>query len=106
FSPIVAFPDLFFGSLDRAKRIYPAGCRAGRAVNSVDVTLPDDVSADRLPAAVEANAADFSYKTRWSADGRHLQIRTEIVSSVLARVCGPEQIDAIRAAYRSIEERV
>jgi hypothetical protein len=106
FSPIVAFPDLFFGSLDRAKRIYPAGCRAGRAVNSVDVTLPDDVSADRLPAAVEANAADFSYKTRWSADGRHLQIRTEILSSVLARVCGPEQIDAIRAAYRSIEERV
>jgi transglutaminase-like putative cysteine protease len=106
FSPIVAFPDLFFGTLDRAKRIYPAGCRAGRAVNSVDVALPDDVSADRLPAPVEAKVGDFSYRTRWSAEGHHLQVRTEIVSSVPTRVCGPEQIDAIRAAYRSIEERV
>jgi hypothetical protein len=106
FSPIVAFPDLFFGTLDRAKRIYPAGCRAGRAVNSVDVSLPEDVSADHLPALVEANAGDFSYNTRWSAEGHHLQVRTEIVSSVPTRVCGPEQIDAIRAAYRSIEERV
>jgi transglutaminase-like putative cysteine protease len=106
FSPIVAFPDLFFGTLDRVKRIYPSGCRAGRAVSSVDVTLPDDVSADRLPAAVEANAGDFSYQTRWSAEGHHLQVRTEIVSSVPTRVCGPEQIEAIRAAYRTIEERV
>jgi Domain of Unknown Function with PDB structure (DUF3857)/Transglutaminase-like superfamily len=106
FSPIVAFPDLFFGTLDRTKRIFPAGCRAGRAVNTVDVTLPDDVSADRLPAAVAASAGDFSYNTRWSAEGHHLQIRTEIVSSVPTRVCGPEQIDAIRTAYRSIEERV
>jgi hypothetical protein len=105
FSPIVAFPDLFFGALDRAKRVYPAGCRAGRAVNTLDVTLPDDISAARLPEAVEAKATDFSYRTRWSAEGHH-QVRTEIESSVATRVCGPEQIDAIRAAYHSIEERV
>jgi Domain of Unknown Function with PDB structure (DUF3857)/Transglutaminase-like superfamily len=106
FSPIVAFPDLFFGALDRTKRVYPAGCRAGRAVHTVDVTLPDDFSAIRLPATVEANTTDFSYHIRWSAEGRQLQIRTEIVSSVPTRVCGPDQINAVRAAYRSIEERV
>ena len=106
FSPIVASPDLFFGTLDHAKRVYPAGCRAGRAVSTVDVTLPDDISAVRLPEAVEAKATDFSYRTRWSAEGHHLKVRTEIESSVASRVCGPEQIDAIRAAYHAIEERV
>jgi Domain of Unknown Function with PDB structure (DUF3857)/Transglutaminase-like superfamily len=106
FSPIVAFPDLFFGTLERSKRIYPAGCRAGRAVNTLDVTLPDDISAVRLPEAVEAKATDFSYRTRWSAEGHHLQVRTEIVSTVPTRVCSPEQIEAVRAAYRSIEERI
>src|SRR5262249_40888546 len=66
----------------------------------------DDVSAVDLPAAIEAKAEDFSYQARWSAEGRHLQVRTEIVSTVPTRVCSPEQIEAVRAAYRSIEDRV
>lgn len=105
FSPIVVFPDLFFGALDRSKRVYPAGCRAGRAVHTVDVTLPDGVTVDPLPAAIETNAADLSYSAEWSADGQQLHIRTEIISSAPTRVCAPQQIDAVRAAYRAIEDR-
>jgi hypothetical protein len=62
FSPIVAYPDLFFGPLDRNKRIYPAACRAGRVVQSVDVTLPVGIGPDRLPAAIETSAPDFAYR--------------------------------------------
>jgi transglutaminase-like putative cysteine protease len=106
FSPILPFPDLFFGPLGRSRRIYPAGCRAGRVINTVDVVLPDDVSAVGLPPALEAKAPGFWYQTRWSAEGHRLQVRTEMVSQAPTRVCTPERIDAVRTAYLSIEERI
>jgi hypothetical protein len=106
FSPIVPYPDLFFGALDRNKRIYPAACRAGRAVHSVEVTLPSGIAPDRLPAAIEASAPDFAYRQEWSGVGNHLRILTQIWSSCRNRVMSPEQIDVVRAAFRGVEERI
>jgi len=106
FSPIVAYPDVFFGPLDRNKRIYPAACRAGRVVQSVDVTLPVGIVPDRLPAAIEANAPDFAYRQEWSGAGNHVRVLTQIRSSCRNRAISPEQIEAVRAAFRGIEQRI
>jgi hypothetical protein len=106
FSPMVAFPDLFFGPLDRANHIYPAACRAGRAVHSVDVTLPSGMVPDRLPATIEASARDFAYRQEWSSVGDHLRVRTQIRASCQSRVISPEQIEAVRGAFRGIEEKI
>jgi hypothetical protein len=106
FSPLVAYPDLFFGSLDRNKRIYPAACRAGRVVQSVDVTLPAGIVPERLPAAIETSAPDFAYRQEWSGVGNRLRILTQIRSSCQNRVISPEQIDAVRAAFRGVEARI
>jgi transglutaminase-like putative cysteine protease len=106
FSPLVAYPDLFFGPLDRNKRIYPAACRAGRLVQSVDVTLPEGIVPERLPAAIEASAPDFVYRQEWSGVGNHLRILTQIQSSCQNRVISPAQIDAVRAAFRGVEARI
>src|SRR5262249_52032791 len=43
FSPVIPTLDIFFGSIDPKKRVYAAGCRAGRAVHTVHLTLPDNV---------------------------------------------------------------
>jgi hypothetical protein len=106
FSPIVAYPDLFFGPLDGNKRIYPAACRAGRVVQSVDVTLPVGIAPDRLPAAIETSAPDFAYRQQWSGVGNHLRILTHIRSSCQNRVMSPEQIDAVRAAFGGVEAKI
>lgn len=106
FSPLTAFPDLFFGPLDRAKRVYPAGCRAGRAVHTLDVTLPAGIVPDHPPAAVETSARDFLYRQEWFGAGNHLRVRTEVTSTCQSRVSTPEQIDAVRAAFHRIEERI
>jgi hypothetical protein len=106
FSPMVPFPDLFVGPLDGDKRIYPAVCRAGRAVHSLDVTLPAGIVPDRPPTAIEASAPDFAYRQEWSGVGHHLRIVTQIRSTCQNRVIGPEQVDAVRAAFRGVEERI
>lgn len=106
FSPFVPYPDLFFGPLDRGKRIYPAGCRAGRAVHSVDVTLPSGIIPDRLPETIQATARDFAYREQWSVVGNHLHVRTETTSSCQGRVISPAQMDAVRAAFARIQDKV
>jgi hypothetical protein len=105
FSPVIPALDLFFGSIDPKKRVYAAGCRAGRAVHTIHLTLPDNVSSIKLPPAVKKNTAQFTYTEEWSKNGRNIQRRTEIKSSVASRVCSPAQIDEVDTASRALQKR-
>lgn len=105
-SPIVASPTLFFGAFDTHKRIYPAGCRPGKVVQNLDLTLPDGVAPRDLPFPIVQRTPLFSFRESWSQDGRHVRVSTEIISSAVGRVCTPEQIEAVRGAYRGIANRV
>jgi hypothetical protein len=105
FSPVIPALDLFFGSVDPKKRVYAAGCRAGRAVHTIHLTLPDNVSSIKLPPAVKKSTAQFTYTEEWSKNGRNIQRRTEIKSSVASRVCSPTQIDEIDTASRALQKR-
>ncbi len=105
FSPVIPTLDLFFGAIDPKKRVYAAGCRAGRAVQTIHLTLPDNVSSIKLPPAVKKNTAQFTYTEEWSKTGRNIQRRTEIRSSVASRVCSPAQIDEVDTASRALQKR-
>jgi transglutaminase-like putative cysteine protease len=105
FSPVLPHPDLFFGSMDPKKRVYAAGCLAGRIVHTVHVALPDNVTSIKLPPAVKKNTPQFSYTEEWSREGRNVQRRTEVRSVVASRVCSPAEIDAVSTAYRSLQNR-
>ena len=105
-SPLAVSPDLFVGSLDRAKRLYPAGCRAGRAVHDLDLTLPDRIALDHLPGPVSMDAPGLTYRIKWLSEGAHLKMHAEVTSSVTTRVCDPEQINAIRTAIWAVENRI
>jgi hypothetical protein len=105
FSPIIAHPNLFFGGLEPHKRVYPAVCRAGRIVHTLDVALPEGVAPGPLPPAIEQRAPQFSFREQWWAEGNHLRVRTEISSSTTRMVCAPDHINAVRTAYGAIEQR-
>jgi transglutaminase-like putative cysteine protease len=101
-SPLLPGPGLFIGGLTTDKRTYPALCRAGRAINNLDVSLPDGMAPMPLPEPVIQHTPEFSYEEQWSRDGTHVRVRTEITSSIAGRVCTPDQVDAARNAYRAI----
>jgi transglutaminase-like putative cysteine protease len=105
FSPVAATPEQFFGAMDPKKRVYAAGCRAGRIVHTVHMPLPDNVTSIKLPPSVKRNTAEFSYTEEWSRDGKNLQRRTEIRSTVASRVCSPAEIDAVGTAYRALQNK-
>jgi len=105
-SPIVASPTLFFGAFDTHKRVYPAGCRPGKVVQNVDLALPDGVAPGALPPPITQRTPLFSFREFWSAADHHVRETIEIASSATARVCTPEQIEAVRGAYRGIASRV
>jgi transglutaminase-like putative cysteine protease len=104
-SPVAPTIEQFFGSMDPKKRVYAAGCRAGRIVHTVHLSLPDNVTSIKLPPAVKRNTPQFSYTEDWSRDGKNLQRRTEIRSTVASRVCSPAEVDAVGTAYRSLQTR-
>jgi hypothetical protein len=105
FSPVIPSLELFFGAVDPKKRLYAAGCRAGRTVHTVHMTLPDNVASIKLPPAVKKSNAQFSYTEEWSRNGRDLQRRTEIRSFVASRVCSPAEIDEVDTAFRALQKR-
>jgi transglutaminase-like putative cysteine protease len=105
FSPMVPHPNLFFGGLEPHQRVYPAVCRAGRIVHTLDVALPEGIVPGPLPAAIEQHAPQFSFQERWWVESNHLRVRTEISSSVTGMVCAQDQINAVRTAYGTIEQR-
>lgn len=104
--PLAVSPDLFVGPLDRATRLYPAGCRAGHAIHDLDVTLPDGLALVRLPKPVNVEAPGLVYRIIWSIEGALLKGHVEVASSIATRVCSPEQINAVRTAIWGIEDRV
>jgi hypothetical protein len=105
FSPMAPHPNLFFGGIEPHARVYPATCRGGSIVHNLDVAMPEGVVPGPLPSAIEQRGPQFSFSERWSADGNHLRVRTEIISTVKGRVCAPDQINAVRAAYAAIEQK-
>jgi transglutaminase-like putative cysteine protease len=105
FSPVMPNPDLFFGTLEATKRTYPANCRAGRAVYTLHVALPENVVSVKLPAAIKRSSPQFSFREEWTREGQQLRRRTEVTSFVATRVCSPEQVDAVRTTFRGIGNR-
>ena len=105
FSPIMPHPNLFFGPLDPKKRTYPAACRAGRIINTVHLTLPDNVVSVQLPPVLRRSTRQFSFTEQWSREGQSLQVRTELRSSAATRVCSPDEIDAVTATFKAVQNR-
>jgi transglutaminase-like putative cysteine protease len=105
FSPVIPTLELFFGAIDPKKRVYAAGCRAGRTVYTVHMTLPENVTSIKLPPVVKRNTPEFSYTEEWLRNGRNLQRRTEIRSSIATRVCSPAEIDEVDTAFRALQKR-
>jgi transglutaminase superfamily protein len=105
FSPILPHPDFFFGPFDARKRTYPAICRAGRIVHTMHLMLAGSVVNIKLPPPVKRNTPQFSFREEWSREGQYLKVRTEIVSSVAARACSPDEVQAVSTAYQTLQNR-
>src|SRR5581483_4080337 len=105
FSPLTPHPDAFFGALSPTKRVYPALCRAGRMVHTVHLELPGDVSAVDLPAPIEKSTPLFQFREQWSREAHGLQVRVEVSSFARARVCTPQEVDAVTAAFLAAQGR-
>jgi len=105
FSPLLPTPTLFFGSLGTTKRTYPVGCFAGRAVYTMHVALPENVTSITLPDPIKRSTPQFSYREEWTRDGQQLRRRTEVTSLVTTRVCSPAEVETVRTAYQAIGTR-
>lgn len=106
FSPMAPNPTLFFGGMEPHARVYPASCRGGRIVHTLELTMPEGVVPGPLPAALDQQGPEFSFHERWSADANRLRISTEIVSTTKGRVCAPDQVNAVRTAYAAVEQKI
>jgi hypothetical protein len=106
FSPVIPSLELFFGTMSAKKRVYAARCRAGRAVHTVHMPVPDNITSIKLPPPVKRNTPQFSYSEEWSRDGKNLQVRMEIRSTVASRVCSPAEIDAVSTFYQSLQNKI
>ena len=104
-SPMIAHPSLFFGNFESHKRVYPAGCGAGRIVHDIELTLPEGIKPGPLPPPIVQRTPLFSFEEFWSADSHHVRAKIQMSSSVSGKVCTPEQIDAVRGAYGAIAKR-
>ncbi|MGO9948522.1 MAG: transglutaminase-like domain-containing protein [Steroidobacteraceae bacterium] len=104
-SPLLPDPNLFIGGLTSEMRTYPALCRAGRVVHNLELELPEGMVLQRLPSPVVQNAPGFLFHEQWSLDTTHVHVKTEITSTA-DRVCAPDQVDAVRAAYRAIAAKI
>src|SRR5262249_38079795 len=105
FSPILPHPDLLFGPLDARKRTYPVACRAGRIVHTMHLMLAGNVVNMKLPPPVKRGTPQFSFREEWSREGQYLKVRAEVASSVAARACSPDEVDAVSVAYRALQTR-
>lgn len=80
-TPVMASPTLLIGGLTSSERVYPALCRAGKVVGTVDFELPLGVTPGVLPMPIEQTAPHFRFEEYWWQDDNHLRVRTEISSS-------------------------
>jgi transglutaminase-like putative cysteine protease len=88
--PILGRPgDLLLGRRSQGRKL-PFTCMAGRQVEEIDVTFPDDKPLNiSVPGRKIANRL-FTYKSEYRVEGRTLKIRHEFVSLVPNQVCAPE----------------
>jgi hypothetical protein len=105
-TPIIASPVLLIDGLTSSKRVYPALCRAGKVVGTVDFELPPGVIPEALPSPIAQAAPHFLLQESWRLDGNHLRVRTEITSSVAGRVCSPAEVEAVRAVYVAMAAKI
>jgi transglutaminase-like putative cysteine protease len=88
--PILNRPGEFLLGTRHQGRKLPFTCLAGRQVEEVEVTLPDDKPLNlAVPGRKIANKL-FSYKSDYHLEGRTLKIRHEFVSLTPNQVCAPE----------------
>jgi hypothetical protein len=104
-TPIIASPVLLIDGLTSSKRVYPAQCRAGKVVGTVDFELPPGVIPG-LPMPIKQTAPHFLLEEYWWQEGGHLRVRTEITSSVAGRVCSPAEVEAVRAVYVAMAAKI
>jgi transglutaminase-like putative cysteine protease len=102
---VTASPTLLIGGLRSSRRVYPALCRSGKIVRTVDLELPPGIAPEPLPSPVAQAAPHFRFEELWWRDGNHLREQTEICSSV-GRVCSPAEVEAVRISYLAIAAKI
>lgn len=105
-TPVTATPSLLIGGLTSSKRVYPALCRAGKVVRTVDFEFPRGVAPAALPSPVTQAAPNFRFEEHWWRDGNHLREQTEISLRVAGRVCSPVEVEAVRTAYLALAAKI
>jgi hypothetical protein len=99
--------ELLLGSRHQGRKL-PFTCLAGRQVEEIEATLPDDKPYNlSVPGRKIVNKL-FSYKSDYHLEGRTLKIRHEFVSLAPNQVCAPEveaeigkQLTEVRTAVNS-----
>jgi transglutaminase-like putative cysteine protease len=88
--PILSRPgELLLGTRHQGRKL-PFTCLAGRQVEEIEVTLPEDKPLNlAVPGRKIVNKL-FSYKSDYRLEDRTLKIRHEFVSLTPNQVCAPE----------------
>jgi hypothetical protein len=88
--PILNRPgELLLGARHQGRKL-PFTCLAGRQVEEIEVTLPDDKPLNLAVPGRKIATKLFSYKSDYHLEGRTLKIRHEFVSLAPNQVCAPE----------------
>ena len=88
--PILNRPgELLLGARHQGRKL-PFTCLAGRQVEEIEATLPEDKPINLTVQGRKIANKLFSYKLDYSFEGRTLKIRHEFVSLTPNQVCAPE----------------
>jgi hypothetical protein len=88
--PILNRPgELLLGARHQGRKL-PFTCLAGRQVEEIEATLPEDKPINLTVQGRKISNKLFSYKSDYSFEGRTLKIRHEFVSLTPNQVCAPE----------------
>jgi hypothetical protein len=88
--PILYRPgELLLGARHQGRRL-PFTCLAGRQVEEIEATLPDDKPLNLVVPGRKITTRLFSYKSDYRLEGRTLKIRHEFVSLTPSQTCAPE----------------
>ncbi|MBO0753344.1 MAG: transglutaminase family protein, partial [Bradyrhizobiaceae bacterium] len=88
--PILSRPgELLLGARQQGRKL-PFTCLAGRQVEEIDVTLPEDKPVHMNAQGRKIANKLFTYRLDYHLEGRMLRIRHEFVSLTPNQVCAPE----------------
>jgi hypothetical protein len=88
--PILNRPGEFLLGARQQGRKQPFTCLAGRQIEEVEVTFPEDKPIHLTVQGHKIVNKLFSYKSDYHMEGRTLKIRHEFVSLTPNQVCAPE----------------